>query len=64
VPDVFSHGGLDAAAGEVRRKDVDLIIALPGAQKLSADRDQERRALPATGWKDVADPRILLSRGE
>ena len=62
VPDVLSHGGLDAAPGEVRLKDVDLIISFPGAQKLPADRDQERRALSAAGRKDVADSRTLLSR--
>ncbi len=62
-PDVFSHGGLDAAPGEVRLKDVDLIISFPGAQKLPADRDQERRALSAAGRKDVADSRTLLRHG-
>ncbi len=60
--DVFHHLGRDAVPGEVRLKDVDLIISLPGAQKLPADRDQERRALSAASRKDVADSRILLSR--
>ena len=42
-------------------KDVDLIISFPG-EKLPADRDLERRALPAAGRIDVADVRTLLRR--
>lgn len=53
--EAFDHAGFDAGAGKGHAVDV--------GQELPAQRDLNRRALPATGRVRVADPRRVFLRG-